>query len=130
VIQSLRVLIVEDSPAMRQLLSLTVRRRKEIQVVEAADGLEALRRLTEGHYHLLFIDLNMPVLDGMKLIKRVREDPASMGSKICVVTTESAESTEAQARGLGADFYLRKPIQRQDIERVLGEALPVTLQGS
>ncbi len=121
--QSLRILIVEDSTAMRQLLSIAVRRRGA-EVAEASDGLVALRLLHESPYDLLFVDLNMPVLDGMKLIKRVREDPNMAGTKICVVTTESAQATEEQARSLGADFFLRKPVSRRDVERVLAEAFP------
>ena len=67
----------------------------------------------------------MPVLDGMKLIKRVREDARRRERmRICVVTTESAQATEEQARALGADFFVRKPIERRDVERVLAEAFP------
>ena len=75
----------------------------------------------------MFVDLNMPILDGMKLIKRVRESeaaPATPRVRICVVTTESAQATEDQARALGADFFLRKPVARRDVERVLAEAFP------
>jgi two-component system, chemotaxis family, chemotaxis protein CheY len=120
---SLRILIVEDSTAMRQLLSIAVRRRGAV-VNEAPDGLAALKLLHESPYDLLFVDLNMPVLDGMKLIKRVREDPQMADTKICVVTTESAQATEDQARALGANYFLRKPASRRDIERVLQEAFP------
>lgn len=123
----LRILIVEDSPAMRQLLSLAVRRRPGVEVAEAADGLAALKLLAASPYDLLFVDLNMPVLDGMKLIKRVRESEVSLGAervRICVVTTESSQTAEDHARALGADYFLRKPVSRRDIERVLAEAFP------
>jgi two-component system chemotaxis response regulator CheY len=116
-----RILIVEDSTAMRQLLAIAVR-RQGLEVAEAADGLAALKALSLGQFDLLFVDLNMPILDGMKLIKRVREDKTHGNTKICVVTTESAKATEEQARALGADFFLRKPVGRRDIERVLSEA--------
>jgi two-component system chemotaxis response regulator CheY len=119
----LKILIVEDSTAMRQLLSLAVRKRGA-EVTEAADGLAALKLLHEGRYDLLFVDLNMPILDGMKLIRRIRDDATQASTKICVVTTESAPATEEQARSLGADFFLRKPVARRDIERVLAEAFP------
>jgi two-component system chemotaxis response regulator CheY len=118
------ILVVEDSSAMRHLIAMAARKRPGVVVVEASDGLEALKRLSERRFDLLFIDLNMPVLDGMKLIKRVREDPIHSGARICVVTTESAVATETQARALGAGFYLRKPVHRRDIDRVIAEALP------
>jgi two-component system chemotaxis response regulator CheY len=120
---ALKILIVEDSTAMRQLLSLAVRKRGA-EVAEAADGLAALKLLHEGTFDLVFVDLNMPILDGMKLIRRVREDAAQAATKICVVTTESAPATEEHARALGADFFLRKPVSRRDVERVLAEAFP------
>ena len=125
--RALKILIVEDSPAMRQLLALAVKKRAGAQVEEAADGLAALKALATTHYDLMFVDLNMPVLDGMKLIKKVRESESSTGAprvRICVVTTESAQATEDQARALGADFFVRKPVARRDVERILQEAFP------
>ena len=118
-----RILVVEDSPAMRQLMGMALK-RLQVEVAEAADGLAALKLLAQDKFDLMFVDLNMPVLDGMKLIKRVREDAALAATKICVVTTESAKATEEQARALGADFFLRKPIHRRDVEQVLAEAFP------
>jgi two-component system chemotaxis response regulator CheY len=118
-----RVLVVDDSPVMRQMIVMALRRRPGIVAVEAADGLEALRHLAEGRFDLLFVDLNMPNFDGMKLIRRVRDDPRQSGARICVVTTEGEQATEAQARGLGAQHFLRKPVQRRDIEGVLAEAI-------
>lgn len=109
---------------MRQLLALVVKKRAETEVAEASDGLAALKQLSQGRFDLMFVDLNMPILDGMKLIKRVREDAANAATRICVVTTESAEATEQQARALGADFFLRKPVNRKDVENVLKEAFP------
>jgi len=117
-----KILIVEDSTAMRQLLSLAVRKRANAEVAEAPDGLAALKLLSQAHYDLAFVDLNMPVLDGMKLIQRIRQD--GHPTRICVVTTESAQATEEQARALGADWFLRKPVSRRDVERVLAEAFP------
>jgi two-component system chemotaxis response regulator CheY len=117
----LRILIVEDSTAMRQLLNLAVRKRGA-EVAEAADGLAALKLLSQSQYDLVFVDLNMPILDGMKLIKRIRED--GHATRICVVTTESSQAAEEQARALGAEWFLRKPVSRRDVERVLSEAFP------
>jgi two-component system chemotaxis response regulator CheY len=116
-----RILIVEDSTAMRQLLAIAVRRRGA-ETAEAPDGLAALKLLSQERFDLLFVDLNMPILDGMKLIKRVREDKSLASTRICVVTTESSKATEEQARALGADYFLRKPVARRDVEHVLDQA--------
>jgi two-component system chemotaxis response regulator CheY len=118
-----KILIVEDSPAMRQLLALALR-RYDVEVAEAADGLAALKDLAQHRYDLMFVDLNMPVLDGMKLIKRVREDPSLAHTRICVVTTEAAKAVEDHAMALGADHFLRKPIARRDVETVLAAVFP------
>jgi two-component system, chemotaxis family, chemotaxis protein CheY len=123
----LKILIVEDSPAMRQLLVIAVRKRAGTDVHEAADGLAALKALAATQFDLVFVDLNMPVLDGMKLIKKIRESETSTGAprvQICVCTTESAQATEDQARALGADYFLRKPVARRDVDRILAEAFP------
>jgi two-component system chemotaxis response regulator CheY len=116
------VLIVEDSPAMRQLVAIASR-SCGAEVVEAGDGLEALKLLTTGKFDLMFVDINMPVMDGLKLIQRVRDDPGHAGTRICVVTTEGAEATEQQARSLGADEFLRKPVNRKAVEAVVRAAL-------
>lgn len=124
---ALKILIVEDSPAMRQLLALAVRKRPNVEVQEAADGLAALKLLAATQFDLVFVDLNMPILDGMKLIKRLRESETTLAAprvRVAVVTTESSQATEDQARALGADYFLRKPVSRRDVERVLAEAFP------
>jgi two-component system chemotaxis response regulator CheY len=120
-----RILIVEDSPAMRHLLSIAVRRHGA-EVTEAGDGLEALKLLQQARFDLMFVDVNMPVLDGMKLIKRVREDAALAPLKICVCTTDASQATEEHARALGADYFLRKPVHRSDVEEVLARAFPAS----
>jgi two-component system chemotaxis response regulator CheY len=120
----LKILIVEDSAAMRQLLALAARKRQNVEVFEAGDGLAALKMLASQTFDLVFVDLNMPILDGMKLIKRVRESESAVNAervRICVITTESAQATEDQARALGADFFVRKPVNRKDVEKILSE---------
>lgn len=117
-----RVLIVEDSPAMRQLLRMAVQRDGRAEVIEAQDGLEALRTLTEGRFDLMVADINMPVLDGLSLLTRIREEGLQPAMKIAMVTTETSAETEAEARARGAHFYLRKPVNRRDIERMLAAA--------
>jgi two-component system chemotaxis response regulator CheY len=118
-----RVLIVEDSPAMRQLLVLAIRGVAEVEVAEVGDGVAALKALAQVAYDVVLVDLNMPILDGLKLIKRIREDERQLETCIVVVTTEGDEEVERHARELGANHYLRKPVSRKAVERVLREAL-------
>ena len=108
-------LVVEDSPAMRQLVVYALSRLKTIQVVEASDGLEALKLLAQHRFDLVITDINMPILDGLKLTKRIRSDPTMQRVPIVIITTESAEEERARAMALGADAYIAKPIQAQQV---------------
>ena len=124
-----RVLIVEDSPAMRQLLALALKRAAGVSIDQAEDGVAALKALKVAQsepYDLVFLDLNMPVMDGMKLLARIRDDEAYANTTIAVVTTEERIETEAQARELGARYFIRKPVNRKIIEKILSEVFGIS----
>ncbi len=106
-----RILIVEDSPTMRQLLTFALRRLKDVDIVEAQDGMDGLRKVTSDHFDLALIDINMPVMDGLKLISLIRGEESLSGIPIVVVTTEGAKEDRERALSLGANEYLTKPIQ-------------------
>ncbi len=106
-----RILIVEDSPTMRQLLVFALRRLKSADIVEAQDGVDGLRKLSSDHFDLALVDINMPVMDGLKLISLIREEESLKAMPIVVITTEGAKEDRARALSLGADEYLTKPIQ-------------------
>ena len=106
-----RVLIVEDSPTMRQLLAFALRRLKNVEIVEAQDGMDGLRKVSRDHFDLALIDINMPVMDGLKLISLMRGDETLREIPIVVITTEGAVQDRERALNLGANEYLTKPIQ-------------------
>jgi len=106
-----QILIVEDSPTMRQLLVFALRRLKNVEIVEAQDGMDGLRKVSSDHYDLALIDINMPVMDGLKLISLIRADDNFKEIPICVITTEGAKEDRERALSLGANEYLTKPIQ-------------------
>ena len=110
-----RILIVEDSPTMRQLLVFALKRMKDIQIVEAQDGMDGLRKVTSDHFDLALIDINMPVMDGLKLISLIRGEQNLSRMRICVITTEGAKEDRERALALGADEYLTKPIQANKV---------------
>jgi two-component system chemotaxis response regulator CheY len=105
-----QILIVEDSPTMRQLLVFALRRLKNVEIVEAQDGMDGLRKVSNDHFDLALIDINMPVMDGLKLISLIRGDEDLKDIPICVITTEGAKEDRARALSLGANEYLTKPI--------------------
>jgi len=106
-----RILIVEDSPTMRQLLVFALKRIKGADLVEAQDGMDGLRKVTSDHFDLALIDINMPVMDGLKLISLIRLEESLREMPIVVITTEGAKEDRERALSLGADEYLTKPIQ-------------------
>jgi two-component system chemotaxis response regulator CheY len=114
-----RILIVEDSATMRQLLSFALKRLPGASVVEARDGVDGLRKLMGEHFDLALVDINMPVLDGLRLIQMIREEPGHEGLRIVVITTEGASADRDKAMALGADAYLTKPVQAGEVLSVV-----------
>jgi two-component system chemotaxis response regulator CheY len=110
-----RILIVEDSPTMRQLLVFALRRLKDVDIVEAQDGMDGLRKVSSDHFDLALIDINMPVMDGLKLISLIRGEDSLCGIPIVVITTEGAKEDRERALSLGANEYLTKPIQANHV---------------
>lgn len=119
-----RVLIVEDSPAMRHLLSLAVQRLPGVIIDEVGDGMAALKALKAANsspYHLVFLDLNMPVMDGMKLLGMMRNEPSTSSTTVAVVTTVDNPETEKQVRSLGARYFIKKPVSRRAVDKILAD---------
>ncbi|HTY19375.1 MAG TPA: response regulator [Myxococcota bacterium] len=113
-----RILITEDSPTMRQLLVFALKRLKDVEIVEASDGMDGLRKVTSDHFDLALIDINMPVMDGLKLISLIRGEESLKEMPIIVITTEGAKEDRERALSLGADEYLTKPIQANRVLQV------------
>lgn len=120
-----RVLIVEDSPTMRQLLVFALRRLRGMEIVEAQDGMDGLRKVSSDHYDIALIDINMPVMDGLKLIRLIRGEDALKDIPIVVITTEGAREDRDRALALGANEYLTKPIQANRVLSVVRSLLKV-----
>jgi two-component system chemotaxis response regulator CheY len=116
-------LIVEDSPVMRQQLVFALARVGGIVVSEADDGIHALRALATRRFDLVITDINMPIIDGLKLVRRLRADPLHQGVPVVVVTTESADEDRQRALALGANAYLVKPVQAAEVVTLVRELL-------
>ncbi|MBX3261717.1 MAG: response regulator [Labilithrix sp.] len=118
-------LVVEDSPMMRQLLVFALSRVKQIKVTEADDGVDGLKKLAAGKFDIILTDINMPIMDGLKLVKRVRTDPVHKDVPIVIITTESAEEDRQRALSLGANAYITKPIQAPQVIAKVRELLGI-----
>jgi two-component system chemotaxis response regulator CheY len=118
-----RCLVVEDSQVMRQLLVFALQRVRELEVTEADDGVDALRKLSGNRYDIIITDINMPIMDGLKLIKRIRSDDSYKDVPIIVVTTEGSQEDRSRALALGANAYITKPIQGPQVVAKVKELL-------
>ena len=116
-------LIVEDSPTMRQLISFSLKRFRNSRIVEAVDGADALKKLGTTKIDLILTDINMPVMDGLKLVSVVRQNPQWRELPIIIITTEGAEEDRERGMALGANAYISKPIQSSQLVRIVSELL-------
>jgi two-component system chemotaxis response regulator CheY len=112
---ALKVLVVEDSPTMRQLIVFALKRIRNFQIVEANDGVDGLKKLSAEKFDLILTDINMPIMDGLKLVSMVRNDPNYKEVPIIIITTEGAAEDRDRALALGANAYITKPIQTMQI---------------
>ncbi len=122
----LSCLVVEDSPMMRQLLVFALARVKNLKVTEADDGVDGLRKLAAAQFDIILTDINMPIMDGLKLVKRVRSDPTHKDTPIVIITTEGANEDRQRALQLGANAYITKPIQAPQVIATVKELLKLT----
>ena len=95
----------------------------ELDVVEADDGVDALRRIAGTKFDIIITDINMPILDGLKLVKRLRADENYKDVPIVIITTEGAAEDRQRALALGANAYITKPIQAQQVITLVREIL-------
>jgi two-component system chemotaxis response regulator CheY len=118
-----KVLIVEDSPTMRQVLCFALKGLGKVEIVEAQDGVDGLKKISSDKFDLALIDINMPLMDGLKLVRLIRGDPRCKEVPIAMITTESAREDRERALHLGANAYLTKPVRQGEVLRVARELL-------
>jgi two-component system chemotaxis response regulator CheY len=116
-------LVVEDSPTMRQLISFALKRIPGCKIVEANDGIDALKKLSTQKFDIILTDINMPIMDGLKLVSMVRNDPVHKTIPIIIITTEGAEEDRKRGMALGANAYIPKPIQTANLLGVVNGIL-------
>lgn len=119
------ILVVEDSPTMRQLISFAMRRVPQAKVIEATDGVDAMKKLSQEKIDIILSDINMPVMDGLKLVSLVKNNPSYKNIPVIMITTEGAEEDKKKALAMGADDYLPKPIQTQELLKLVKKYLDI-----
>jgi two-component system chemotaxis response regulator CheY len=115
-------LIVDDSVSMRQMVAFTLK-QAGFAVLEGGNGEEALKALEGKSVQLVITDLNMPVMDGITLIKQLRAKPACKFTPILMLTTESQDSKKQEGRSAGATGWIVKPFNPEQLLQVVAKVV-------
>jgi two-component system chemotaxis response regulator CheY len=124
------VLIIDDSAAIRKILQRVLRQTGMAigEILEAGDGQEALELLKTRNFGLVLSDINMPKMDGLRMLAAMKNVPAWRHIPVVMITTEGGETKVAEAVKLGAAGYVRKPFTADQIkEKLAGILMPVQL---
>jgi len=120
---SKRVLTVDDSKTMRDMVAFTLR-SAGFDVGEAEDGVKALAVLSAKPADLVITDLNMPNMDGITLIQKLRADPKYRATPILMLTTEGDPNKKAEGRSAGATGWLVKPFNPEKLVELVRRVCP------
>lgn len=114
-----RIMIIDDSPSLRGMVKLSLV-DSGYEVLEACDGVDALEKLEkEGKVSLMICDVNMPRMDGLTFVKKVKEKAEHKFSPIVMLTTEASATLVAQGREAGAKAWMVKPFQPAQLLSVI-----------
>src|SRR6266702_4552406 len=113
----MKILLVEDSASMRSYLSNMIENGTDddVEIVEAANGFEALKTLPHHQFDAILTDINMPDINGLELVSFLKNHPVYKSIPIMVISTESSDEDRRRAAALGAEEYLVKPFQTGDL---------------
>jgi two-component system chemotaxis response regulator CheY len=115
------VLVVDDDPFIRKLIATTLEDVAEFELHEAADGVEAIEVAARERPTLVFLDVDMPRLNGIDACRRLRDSETSSGTTIVMLTAAHGDSVERRAEEAGADLFLTKPFSPLDLLRLVDQ---------
>jgi two-component system chemotaxis response regulator CheY len=116
--QQKKILVVDDSSTMRQLIKMMLAKYGACDITEAVDGQDAFEKIGEGQFDLVLTDVNMPRMDGLNLVQKVRESHGA-GLPMVIITTMGAETDRDRGMELGANAYITKPISGSKLAETL-----------
>lgn len=115
------VLIVDDDPFIRRLVATTLEDVAGFELLEAADGMRGVELAAEQGAELVFLDIDMPVLDGIEACRRLRAHPETADATIVMLTAAAGEEAEREAEDAGADLFLTKPFSPLELLRLVDD---------
>jgi CheY-like chemotaxis protein len=113
------ILVVDDDPLIRRLIATTLEDVSGFDLVEAGDGLEALERAHSEQPSIVFLDIDMPRMDGITTCAELRSAPGTSGATIVMLTAATDDRAERRAGEAGADLFLTKPFSPLDLLRLV-----------
>jgi two-component system, chemotaxis family, chemotaxis protein CheY len=123
-----RVLSVDDASTMRKMISLTLK-TAGYEVVEAEDGPEALELISKMDVDLMILDVNMPKMNGIELVRKVRSSQRHARTPIIMLTTETQEAVRLEARKAGATGWINKPFKQEHLVGAVGKVFSMCAAG-
>jgi CheY-like chemotaxis protein len=115
------ILIVDDDPLIRKLITTTLQDVAGYRLREAGDGVQAIEAAVEDRPEIVFLDYDMPRLDGIETCRRLRSDPVTAGATIVMLTAMSGGPHQELAVDAGADLFLTKPFSPLRLLRLVDE---------
>ncbi len=115
-----KVLTVDDASTMRKMISLTLK-AAGYEVLEANDGPEALDMISKMDIDMMILDVNMPKMNGIEVVKRVRRNDRHIKTPIIMLTTETEEAVRNEAKIAGATGWINKPFQQDHLVGAVGK---------
>jgi CheY-like chemotaxis protein len=113
------ILIVDDDPTIRKLIATTLEDVSGYRLQEAADGQEAVERALRARPQIVFLDIDMPRVNGIEACRRLRSDPATASATIVMLTGDADDAAERSAHAAGADLFLTKPFSPLHLLRLV-----------
>jgi two-component system, chemotaxis family, chemotaxis protein CheY len=118
-----RVLVVEDSATMRGFVTATLESSGAFTVTQAPSGFEALKILPRSQYDVIITDINMPDINGLELVRYVRESERHARTPLVLISTDARAADRERGLKLGADAYLTKPFEPEELLAVIRKVL-------
>jgi len=121
--QAARILVVEDTPIMRRILVRTLTKEANFEIMEAESGAEALVKIAEHPPNLILLDINLPDIGGLELLRQIKENPASAAIPVIMCTARRDREAIERAVALGASGYIAKPVEMRGMLQKVKAAL-------
>lgn len=125
---ALNILIIDDSATTRAVIKKTLNLGGIPlgEIHEAGNGQEGLNCLQEHWIDLVFVDINMPVMNGVEFVQKKNEDPSHKSIPVVVVSTDNTQARMEQLSAHGVQAFVRKPFTPEELKKIIADVLGVT----